>query len=189
MRHPYVTTSLVIAGLAASGLALAGCGGGQPAAPAAGRVLAAGGPQHWPADRNLAGMHACTLIPAAVIAQTLGQLEEPPTESADGLSCFYNTRASSENAGPSYILDILRRSLYEVAKTAAESEAKVRLIHVASVNGMGDEGFATSDTAGGPVYNLSVAKGGVAVAIQMDSVQPADEQRADRLVAAAMARL
>ena len=186
MRYRYATMGLAIA---VSCLALSGCGSGAPSVSAAGRVVAAVGQQQWPTDRSLTGIHACTLIPAAMIAQTLGQLEEPPTESPDGLTCFYNTRASSESAGPSYILDIFKRSLYEVAKTAAGSEAKVRLIHLASVNDIGDEGFATSNSAGGPFYNVSAAKGGAAAAIQVDSIQPADEQHADHLVAAAIARL
>ena len=194
MRHRQVTmlTTMLaaIAGLAVSGLALTGCGGARPAVPAAapGQLSGAGG-QHWPADRRLAGLHACALIPAATVAATLGQLEEPPAESSDGLTCFYNTRASSQSAGPSYILNILKRSLYEVAKSLAGDEAKARLLRVDPIRGIGDEGYATAVSGGGPEYTVAVAKGGAAVTVQVTSLQPAAEGQADRLLAVAVARL
>jgi len=181
---------------AVSCIALTGCGGGQPAthtgqpAPHATSQLFGGSEQQqWPADRSLAGIHACQLIPAATIAQTLGQLEEQPTEAADGLACFYNTRFSSEDAGPSYILTIVKRSAYEAAKTIADSEAEAHLLHLAPVSGIGDEGFATSISTGGPSYDVTVAKGGAAAEIQVNSVMSASEQHAERLVALAVAKL
>ena len=90
-------------------LALAGCGGGQlagggqPAPHPTGQLFGASTQQDWPANSSLAGVHACKLIPAATIAETLGQLEEPPAESADGLTCFYNTQISSAEGGPSLV--------------------------------------------------------------------------------------
>ena len=187
---------LAIAGLAVSGLAsglasclaLAACGGGQPAPRATGQLFGAAAQQQWPPDRSLAGIHACELIPAATIAQTLGQLEEQPTESADGLTCFYNTQISSAEGGPSFILSIIARSAYEAAKTIADSEAQAHLLHLASVTGIGDEGFATSVSTG-PSYDVDVAKGGAAAETLVDSVRPASEQQAQRLVALALAKL
>ena len=185
---------LVIAGLAVSGLAsclaLTACGGGLPAPRATGQLFGApGAQQQWPADSSLAGVHACKLIPAATIAQTLGQLEEPPTESADGLTCFYNTQISSAEGGPSFILSIIERSGYEAAKTIADSEAQAHLLHLASVGGIGDEGFATSVSTGGPSYDVRVARGGAGAEILVNSVMPANEQQAERLVALALARI
>lgn len=184
---------LALTGIAVSGavacVALAGCGGGQPAPSPTGQLFGASTQQHWPADRSLAGIHACELIPAATIAQTLGQLDEPPAESADGLTCFYNTRISSEEGGPSFILSITERSAYEAAKTIADSEAQAHLLHLASVTGVGDEGFATSVSAGGPSYDVRVARGGAAAEILVNSVMPANEQHAERLVALALARV
>jgi hypothetical protein len=188
MQHRPVMLA-AIAGLAVLGPTLTGCGGARPAVPPAAGQLSGTGGQHWPADRRLAGLHACALIPAATVAATLGQLEEPPTESPDGLTCFYNTRASSQSAGPSYILDILKRSLYEVAKSLADGEAKARLVQLVPIRGIGDEGYATADSAGGPQYNVSVAKGGAAAAVQVNSVHPAAETQAERLLAAVAARL
>ena len=129
------------------------------------------------------------LIPAATIAQMFGQLEEPPAESADGLTCFYNTQISSAEGGPSFILSIIERSTYEAAKTIADSEAQAHLLHLAAVSGIGDEGYATSVSTGGPSYDMSAAKGGVAADILVDSVTPANEQQAEHLVALALARI
>ena len=186
---------LAVSGLA-SCLALTACGGGQPAvggrpAPSATGQLfgAASAQQDWPADSSLAGVHACKLIPAATIARTLGQLEEPPAESADGLTCFYNTQISSAEGGPSFILSIIERSAYEAAKTIADSEAQAHLLHLASVTGIGDEGFATSVSTGGPSYVVRVARGGAGAEMLVNSVTSANEQQAERLVALALARI
>jgi hypothetical protein len=185
---------LGIAGLAVSGLAsclaLAACGGGsQPAPHATAQLFGAGTQQDWPPDRSLAGVHACKLIPAATIAQTLGQLEEPPAESADGLTCFYNTQISSAEGGPSFILSIIERSAYEAAKTISDSEAQAHLLRLASVTGIGDEGFATSVSTGGPSYVVRVARGGAGAEILVNSVTSANERQAERLVALALARI
>ena len=78
---------------------------------------------------------------------------------------------------------------YEAAKTIADSEAEAHLLHLASVSGIGDEGFAASVSTGGPSYDVNVAKGGAAAEIQVNSVMPVNEQHAERLVALAVARL
>jgi len=90
---------------------------------------------------------------------------------------------------PSYILTIVKRSAYEAAKTIADSEAEAHLLHLAPVSGIGDEGFATSISTGGPSYDVTVAKGGAAAEIQVNSVMSASEQHAERLVALAVAKL
>lgn len=187
--------------LLAAGLALAGCGSASPAASAVSAVAPgaasatvpgpppSAGDQSAPADRSLAGLHACALIPAATVTATLGQLEEPPTESSDGLACFFNTRQNSESAGPSYILDITTRSAYEVTKSLADGEAEAKLVRLVPIRGIGDEGYSTADSKGGPGYNATVAKGGAAAAIQVNSVSPADEQQAQRLLAVVVTHL
>jgi hypothetical protein len=193
MRYRTVTmpaARLIPIAAVAAGLALAGCGGGQPVLPAATpRPFLSDGGQPAPADRSLAGLHACALIPAATVTATIGQLEEPPTESPDGLTCFYNTRENSESAGPSYILNITTRSLYGVAKSLADGEAQARLVQLAPIRGIGDEGYSTANSRGGPAYDAMAAKGGAAAAIQVNSVFPAAEQQAQRLLAVAVARL
>lgn len=205
MRHARIAASLVVA---AAGLALTGCGGGLPAASAPGHPAAAsqpaanqqtgsqaiasqlaGGQAQGPPDRSLAGINACKLIPAAMIAQTIGQLDGPPSGSQDGLSCIFNTRLDSENGGPSYILDVAGRSMYDTAKTIAQSEANAHLTQLSTVKGIGDEGFAQANSGGGPAYTVFVAKGGASVSVQMNSVLAIDEQRANRLVAEVIARL
>jgi hypothetical protein len=210
MRCQQITMSATrlaaIAALAATGLALTACGGSLPEVPATapgqssataheqssatapGQASDAGG-QHQPADRRLAGLHACALVSPATVAATVGRLEEPPTESSDGLTCFYNTRASSESGGPSFILNITSRSAYEFARSLADGEAQARLVRLAPVRGIGDEGYATAVSANEPDYNVTVAKGGAAAAVQVNSVDPADERQAERLLAAAVARL
>ena len=62
-------------------------------------------------------------------------------------------------------------------------------MQLAPIRGIGDEGYATADSAGGPQYNVTVAKGGAAPAVQVNSVHPAAETRAERLLAAVVARL
>lgn len=139
--------------------------------------------QSAPADTSLSGVHACALIPKATIA-ALGQLSGPAAPSSDGLTCFYNL-----TGGPSYIVNVIPRSQYELTKTIDTSEAQAGLVQLTRTHGLGDEGFAISSTSGGPVYNVIAAKGGVAVNVTLDSVEPANEQRADQLVAVALAGL
>jgi hypothetical protein len=79
--------------------------------------------------------------------------------------------------------------LYQVAKSLAGGEAKARLVQLTPIRGIGDEGYATADSAGGPGYNVTVAKGGAAAAVQVNSVHPAAEPQAERLPAAVVARL
>ncbi len=172
--------SLGVAAVAAvlGALAVTGCGGQAPLARPATPPAPA---TH--ADTSLSGVHACALIPKATIA-ALGQLSSPAAPSTDGLTCFYNL-----TGGPSYIVSVVARSQYELTKTIDTSEAQAGLVQLTRTHGLGDEGFAISSTNGGPVYNVVAAKGGVAVNVTLDSVEPANEQRADQLVAAALAAL
>jgi hypothetical protein len=115
-QHRIAAAGSGVAALAlASCLALTGCAGGQSASSAAGRPRASApalpspsqpsaGPTR--ADRSLSGIHACSLVPARVVAQVLGGLSEPPAAPGDGLSCFYNTQLSAGEGGPSYILSV-----------------------------------------------------------------------------------
>lgn len=181
--------ALATAALALAALALAACGssvgqpGSAPLAHASGLLSGLGGGQgSFPPDRSVSGVHACSLIAPSAIPSMIGQLGEKATESSDRLVCFYNTLG-----GPSYILTVFRRSAYEVAKTIAQSEARASLVHLTSVSGPWDEGFAVSSGKGGPVYNVSVAKGGVAVEVEVDSLQSSTDHRADEMVADAAA--
>lgn len=194
-RAPAAALSGVAAALCA--LAAAGCGGHMPLAalgtpPAATAPVAARSAelpptqpaqQPTPADASLAGLHACALIPAATVG-ALGTLGEPAAPSSDGLTCFYNV-----TGGLSYIVSVFQRSRYELTKTIDVSEAQAGLVQLTRTHGLGDEGFAISSTSGGPAYELNVAKGGLAVAVTLDSVEPASEYRANQLVAAALAGL
>jgi len=79
--------------------------------------------------------------------------------------------------------------VYEVAKSPADGEAKARLVQLSPIRGIGDEGYATADSAGGPEYNVTVTKGGAAAAVQVNSVHQTAETQAERLLAAVVARL
>lgn len=165
-------------------LAVTGCGGQTPLAlPPTPPQQQQQQQQLAPADAALSGVHACSLIPKATVA-ALGQLDQPAAPSPDGLTCFYNL-----DGGPSYIVSIMPRTQYETTKTIDTSEAQAGLVQLTSKHGLGDEGFAISSDTGGPAYEVSAAKGGRAVEVTLDSVEPANEQRADQLVAAALARL
>jgi hypothetical protein len=186
----------------ASSLALAACSGGQPSISTAGRP-ATSGPSlsvpslsipslsipsagAAPADRSLAGIHACSLVPASVVAQVLGSLSEPA--SGDGLLCFYNTQVSAGEGGPSYILTVLTRSGYEAAKAFATGVGESGAAKYASVGGLGADAYSLSTDSGGPQYSLSAAKGGVAVNVEVNDLGPG-KARARELAAAALAHL
>jgi hypothetical protein len=181
------TTAGALCALSAlSVLAVAGCGGQASLAPAqpphTTQPLQTAQPPA-PAGTTLSGVRACALIPKATVT-ALGQLDAPAAPSPDGLTCFYNL-----SGGPSYILDVIQRSQYELTKTIDTSEANAGLVQLTRTHGLGDEGFAISSTSGGPVYNVIAAKGGLAVMFMVNSVEPANERRADQLVAAALAGL
>jgi hypothetical protein len=178
----------------ASCLALAGCAGGQAASSAAGRPLASPAlpslslPSAGPAgaDRSLSGIHACSLVPASVVAQVLGALSEPP--SGGGLLCIYNTQLSAGEGGPSYILTVLNRSGYEAAKAFATGASESGATKFASVTGLGADAFSLSTGSGGPSYSLSAVKGGVGVNVEVDELGPG-KAKARELVATALAHL
>ena len=174
-------------------LALTGCAGGQPASSAASRASSPTLPSlslpsagSTPADRSLSGIHACSLVPASVVAQVLGALSEPA--SGDGLSCFYNTQLSSGDGGPSYILSVTTRSGYEASRAFATGAAESGATKFTSVAGLGADAFSLSDDSGGPSYSLSAAKGGVAVNVEVDDLGPG-KAKARELAAAALAHL
>ena len=205
-QHRIAATGSGVAALAlASCLALAGCSGGQPPVSAASRPAASGPAQPSlsgpslsipslsvpsagaaPADRSLAGIHACSLVPASVVAQVLGSLSEPA--SGEGLLCFYNTQLSAGEGGPSYILTVLTRSGYEAAKAFATGVGQSGAAKFASVTGLGADAYSLSTDSGGPAYSLSAAEGGIAVNVEVNDLGPG-KARARQLVAAALAHL
>jgi hypothetical protein len=184
----------------ASCLVLAGCSGGQPSVSAAGRPSASARalpslslpPQSLPsagsvpADSKLAGIHACSLVPASVVAQVLGSLSEPA--SGDGLLCFYNTQLSAGEGGPSYVLTVLTRSGYEAAKAFSTGVGESGAAKYASVPGLGADAYSLSTDTGGPAYSLSAAKGGLAVNVEVNDLG-AGKAKARELVATALAHL
>ena len=76
-----------------------------------------------------------------------------------------------------------------MTKSLADGEAEAKLVQLVPIRGIGDEGYSTADSKGGPDYNATVAKGGAAAAIQVNSVSPADEQQAQRLLAVVVTHL
>jgi hypothetical protein len=174
-------------------LALAGCSGGQPASKTAARASSPGLPSlsvpsagPTTADRSLVGIHACSLVPASVVAHVLGALSEPA--SGDGLLCVYNTQLSAGEGGPSYILTVLNRSGYDASKAFATGAAESGATKFVSVAGLGTDAFSISNDSGGPSYSLSAAKGGIAVNVEVDDLG-AGPAKARQLVAAALAHL
>ena len=197
-QHRIAAAGSGIAALAlASCLALTGCAGGQPASSAAARPRASAPvlpslslPSAGPAqgDRSLSGIHACSLVPASVVAQVLGALSEPPAGPGDGLSCFYNTQLWAGEGGPSYILTVFTRSGYEAAKAFATGAAESGATQFASVTGLGTDAFSLSTDSGGPSYSLSAVEGGVGVNVQVDELGPS-KAKARELAASALAHL
>ena len=195
-QHRIAAAGSGVAALAlASCLALTGCAGGQSASSAAGRPgatapalpslsLPSAGPAQG--DRSLSGIHACSLVPAGVVAQVLGALSEPP--SGNGLLCIYNTQLSAEEGGPSYILTVFTRSGYEAAKAFATGAAESGATRFASVTGLGADAFSLSTDSGGPSYSLSAVEGGAGVNVEVDELGPS-KAKARELVATALAHL
>jgi hypothetical protein len=202
-QHRIATAGSGVAALAlASCLALAGCSGGQPASSAAGRPgtsapalpalsapsgsLPSAGPA--PVDRSLSGIHACSLVPASVVAQVLGALSEPPAAPGDGLSCFYNTQLTAGEGGPSYILSVFTRSGYEESKAFATGVGESGAAQFTSVTGLGTDAFSLSTDSGGPSYSLSAVQGGVSVNVEVNDLGTG-KAKARELVATALAHL
>ncbi len=176
----------------ASCLALTGCAGAQSVssapgpAPASSPTLPSAGPVS--AGRSLSGIHACSLVPASVVAQVLGTLSEPPAAPGDGLSCFYNTQLSAGEGGPSYILSVFTRSGYETAKAFASGAAESGAAQFASVPGLGADAYSLSTDSGGPSYSLNAVEGGVGVSVDVNDLGPG-KAKARELVATALAHL
>jgi hypothetical protein len=178
-------------------LALAGCSGGQPASSAARRAgasspalpsLSVPSAGSTTADRSLSGIHACSLVPASVVAQVLGALSEPPAAPGDGLSCFYNTQLSAGEGGPSYILSVFTRSGYEESKAFATGVGESGAAQFTSVTGLGTDAFSLSTDSGGPSYSLSAVQGGVSVNVEVNDLGTG-KAKARELVATALAHL
>jgi hypothetical protein len=184
MRHRFLTTSSLGAGLV---LCLAiGCGSAGPAA-----APVAAGPGASPpgaADQSISGLHACRLVPASVVTQVLGALLERPYETSDGRECFYNTALTGGNGGPSYILSVTTRSGYEAAKAIAQGAAQSGVERFASARDLGDDSFSISTDSGAPDYSLWAAKSGRAVEINVNDLSQGPA-RAHDLVAAALSNL
>ena len=181
----------------ASCLALTGCAGAQSVssppgpAPTSSPALPSLSPRSAgpaSADRSLSGIHACSLVPASVVAQVLGTLSEPPAAPGDGLSCFYNTQLSAGEGGPSYILSVFTRSGYETAKAFASGAAESGAAQFASVPGLGADAYSLSTDSGGPSYSLNAVEGGVGVSVDVNDLGPG-EAKARELVATALAHL
>ena len=186
---------LVLAGL---GLCLiTGCSGGLPVAspahtsPPAGNPLAgnplAGSAPPGPPDASLAGVHACGLVPAAVVAKVLGGLLDRPYQSPDGRDCFYQT-AVPGGGGPNYILSVITRSGYEASKTFALGASETGAARLINVPGLGDEAFALT-AAKGPSYGLWAVRGGAGVSVTVNDKSSPGVRSAHELLAAALGKL
>lgn len=189
MQHRHLAAAICIIGALA-----AGCGTGKngPAAPSAagkGRPATGGltrlGGSSAPADASLAGIHACKLIAPATVKLVIGRLFRPPYQT--GQSCFYEP-AVPGGAGPEVILTVMTRTGYEAARAFEQGASASGAIKFQTVGGLGDSAYATADT-GGPEYELSVASGGRAISISVNSTQSADEHRVMELMQDALAHL
>jgi hypothetical protein len=188
--------------LAGAGLCLiTGCSGGLPAVsqahtgpggnplagnPLSGDPLAATAPA-GPPDASLAGVHACSLIPAPVVARILGPLLDKPYQSPDGLDCFYET-AVPGGGGPTYILTVFTRTGFDASKAFAQGAAQAGSAKFAAEPGLGDDAFALITDTGAPGYTLSAVKAGKAVDVNVDDLGQG-VRNARELVAVALGRL
>ncbi|HEY2549841.1 MAG TPA: hypothetical protein VGI64_04625 [Streptosporangiaceae bacterium] len=196
--------SQLAAGLCAAGVALAGCGGsghgaagqlsahlrGSSGAGSGGSVFGAGGGSGsgsgnaGPPDGSLAGIHACQLIPPAVVSRVIGATD--PQQGNSTTACFYNQTVDN---GSSFILMVSKRSGYDFAKSFSQGAATTGPISFRTVPGYGDDAFQTVQSAGGHDYEFWAAKGGLALNISVDSDSPADEQKVRELMQSALAKL
>jgi hypothetical protein len=189
--------------LASIGLCLiTGCSGGPPLAgpahtgpssgnPLAGNPLAgnplAGDSSSGPPDASLAGVHACKLVPATVVARVIGPLLERPYESPQGRDCFYQT-AVPGGGGPTYILSVITRSGYETSKTFAEGVSQSGAARLTNAPGLGDDAFALT-TAKGQAYTLWAVRGGAGLSVQVNDKTSPGVRKAHDLLAAALGGL
>jgi hypothetical protein len=188
MQHRRLAASLCLLAAAA-----AGCGASQ-AAPAArhlnailGRPAGTSGGSP-PADASLTGVHACKLIDATVIRSVIGPLFRAPYEVPDGLECFYEP-AVPGGAGPDVIVTVMPRSGFEAAEAFDQGAAQAGAITFATVPGLGDSGYTTSQSNGAQHYSVSAARGGRAVGISVASTSPAAERQVMELMQAAITHL
>jgi hypothetical protein len=193
----------IAAGLCAAGAVLAGCGGSGPGAAGklssalagsagsgGGSIVSSGGSDSGsgnsadPPDGSLAGIHACQLIPPAVVSRLIGPTD--PQRGTSSTGCFYN---QSVDNGLSFIVMVSQRSGYDFAKSFAQGAATTGPISFRTVPGYGDDAFQTVQSAGGPDYEFWAAKGGRSLNISVNSDSPADEQKVRDLMQSALASL
>ena len=167
--------------------------GGHAVSPLAGKPLTLpgnplGSSPPGPANRSLAGMHACQLVTASAVTKMAGEPFERPYETSDGLACFYNSAAA--DGGPTYILTIITRSGYEAAKAFAEgvAEGDPKAERFVTGHDLGDDTFSISTDSGGPQYSLWAVKGGAGVEVEVNDLGQGPASAHD-LVAAALSRL
>ena len=173
---------------------LAGCSsppalsGGPSALPSALSQLSGTAGSSGPPDASLAGIHACRLVPAAVVTQVLGQLASPAFESPGGLACFYYP-AVPGGVGPSVIMTVTNRSAFEAEREFDQGVSQSGQIRLLPVHGIGDDAYATMLPQGEHQFELSAAKGGRAIHISVGSTNPADQQRVRDLMTTAIGNL
>jgi hypothetical protein len=185
----------LVAALCLAGLALAGCGGSQPAIPQGSSRAAlpgSGGPA--PADASLAGLNACALVPPATVHQVYGGLAQPCTGAGIVGDIRLVSATDPNHSRASVTMSVFKRSSFDGARTAArDGVTKDRTF--ASVPGIGDSAYSVTVTdqgAGVWAYGLVAARGGLALGIRIDSfepLKPSDAQAVRQLMTVALSRL
>jgi hypothetical protein len=197
-----MTAALSLAALSLAGIALAGCGA---AAPPASHITSSGshpgiqipglgGPATpaGPADASLAGLHACALVPAATVAQVLGQLARScyGPQNGAGTLAFYDLSVPGDrfDTRATLSITIVERSGFDASQSFAQGVGESGAAKVQSVPGLGDAAFSLTDS-GGSDYQLWAAKGGRGLDVDIDSTTAPDEQRARQFMTDALSAL
>jgi hypothetical protein len=199
-----ITAALSLAALSLAGISLAGCGAAAPASHIASsgshpgiQIPGLGGPAGpatpaGPADASLAGLHACSLVPAATVAQVLGQLARScyGPQNGAGTLAFYDLSVpgSPNNTEATLSVTIVERSGFDASQSFAQGVGESGAAKVQSVPALGDAAFSITD-GGGPDYQLWAAKGGRALEVDIDSTAAPDEQRARQFMTDALSSL
>lgn len=188
MQHRPLAASLCLVGVA-----LAGCASGQHAASAGpsslpSALLSGGAGSAGPPDISPAGLHACKLIPAAVVTRVLGRLASPAYESATKLTCFYSPSAPS-GIGPNVIVTVMSRSGFDAAKAFDQGASESGALRLLPASGVGDASYATMGAKGAPEYSLSAAEGGRAINIAINSTGATQQQQVRDLMTTALGNL
>jgi hypothetical protein len=198
LTRPGLHSMVIVAGLCLClclcVLSLTACGTGAPSAGqgAGTEVSSPVPPAQQPAapapeDANLAGLHACKLVPDDVVARILGELAGPPVEYPDGLTCAYHDVVTGDSGGriDEYLMTVLTGSRYEMHRSFLEGMALHGAPRVVAVPGLGDDAYARPGVEGAG-YDLAARKGGLAIELHTVMGQPR-EDRARALMAAALA--